>query len=135
MSFTRILLGIVVGALSTGIMLSLAYYLIAVTDTASSSPVGDVRNWSLVILAIGAIIGVILGGVSGAIIVSFQLNFFKAILFGFLFNLCLSVVFFIWSGGPLSNHFLKYTMLSVIIAGILNGAIVSLITSGEKSFG
>ena len=132
MSFTKIAMGILLGAGFSGIMLSLAYYFIAITDTTSSNPIGDARDWKWVILAIGAIIGAVLGGVSGGIIAGLQASFPKAVIIGFVLNLVLSMIFFVWSGGPMGNHFLKYSMISMIIAGVISAAMVSLLVSGKS---
>src|SRR5438045_2258333 len=97
----RILMGILAGAAGSGVMLALAYYFIAMTDTSTESPIGSVPDWKWVILAIGAMVGALLGGVAGGTIAGLQANFFQAILIGFFLNLAVGAVFFVWSGGPL----------------------------------
>lgn len=105
MNFLKISLAIVIGALSTGATLSIATYFLSLNR--SSSGGGNFISFSNpenLIAIVGAILGVIIGGISSAVIVGFQLNFLKAILFGFIFNFLLGIALLIITQEPWTNN-------------------------------
>ena len=132
MGSTKIFMGIFLGAICSGVMLSLAFYFFAVTATNTESPVGNAKDWKWAIFAFGAILGLVIGGAFGAIIAGFRLNILKAMLLGFILNFVLGAAFFVYTGGSQDKN-LFYCLFALILTGVINGAIVSMVNGGGKS--
>ena len=123
MDLSKIVLGTVAGALFTAIAYVILSYFI--TDFGIS------LAWLIGALYF-AICGAIIGGIAGAIIASLNLNLFIGMLFGLLFNLFISIILFFLMGSGRDNE-LHYAYIASIIIGAINGAVVPLIISSQKS--
>lgn len=133
MNFLKFCLAIVISALSTGAILSTASYFLSLNHSSVGS--GNFISFSNpenLVAIIGAILGVIIGGISSVIIVGFQLNILKAILFGFVFNFLLSAALLIITQESWANKYMRYTFYALIINGIIISAIISLIKIDGK---
>lgn len=131
MSLIRIVSAVGISVIFTGLLLAVIFYLNE-KNSNSSTLLGPASDWAWLGLAGGAICGLIIGGISGAVITGFQLNPPKALLFGLVFNLFLDCAFYIISGGGW-NDSLTYDALAMPVVGMINGAIVSFVGVGSKS--
>lgn len=131
MNSTKMIIGTSIGAIFTGIILAITFYLTE-KNSNSSTVLYPASNWARLGLVFGAICELIIGAISGAVIVNFQLGITKAILFGLIFNLLLGGAFYIYTGGGW-NDSLTLDFFALIIVGIINAAIVSLVNVGQKS--
>ena len=91
----------------------------------SSTGLGPASDWAWLGLIFGAVLGAIIGAISGVVIVGFKLKVLNAILFGLIFNLVLGAVFF---------FIVRVDVLALILIfiGMINGAVVSLISVGRS---
>ena len=130
MNTTKIVSGIAISALFTAIVLAVLFYF-SEKNSNSSTMLGPASDWAWLGIVFGAICGLVIGAFSGAIIGGFQMNMFKAILFGLIFNLVLGIAFYIYTGGGW-NDSLTFDFFALVIVGMINGAIVSLVNAGGK---
>lgn len=127
MNVTKIILGTLIGAVFTGVVFSLVSYIITINDHSGGGSwiFGSAKEWWWLAIIAGFIIGVVIGGFSGAVITAFNFKLLIAVIFGGLFNLFLISAFYIfvesgWSDG------IAYKFYSLIPIGAVNGAVVSL---------
>jgi hypothetical protein len=128
----RVLTGILLGGGFSGACLAVVCYLAAVNDAAGSSFIGSNSTWSPFAAVVGAILGLVLGGISAAIITGFQLNFAKALVFEFCVNLSIAALLYLLiTNGPASDT-VRYPLYSLIPIGLINGEIISLLPSLQR---
>jgi hypothetical protein len=130
MDFTKLLLGITAGAVTTGICFTIALYCYELIFPSGGFGI----SWQLALIA-GVMYGVPIGGVIGAIITILQLSTVKGVLLGsflgFLIGFALSI-FGSMPGEVLDNKG-KYIIFAFIITGLLNGAVVSFLNSLQQT--
>ncbi len=124
MNFTNTLLGILTGAGFTGLALAIVQYF-GTINSPDSSLLGSERDWWVLAVATGLILGAILGGVSGAIIAGLGMSSLKAALFGGAVNL---IVFVAISLNDVSSG-IKFSLYFLVPTGVVNGIIVALISA------
>ena len=76
--------------------------------------------------------GIIIGGVSSLVIAGFQLNLLKAILFGFILNLLLSIALTIITQESWTNKYMRYTYFALVVSGMIINAFISLVLTGRN---
>ena len=131
MNVMKFCLAMLIGVLFTGVTLAVAGYCLSLSKASSRG--GNFISFSnpeYLIAIVGVVLGVIIGGISGATIFGFQLSFLRAVLFGLVFNLFISVVLFVWTEGDAD---VLPIFIVLILVGMANGAIVSLLNTGQKS--
>lgn len=129
----KTILSILIGVLSTGIVLSIAGYFLSLNSSSKSG--GNFISFSnpeILITIVGAILGVVIGGITSAIIVGLQLNLLKTVIFEFAFNFLLSVAILIITQESLTNKYMRYTFYALIVNGIITGAIIFLIKTNGR---
>ncbi len=131
MNGTKIILGVLVGSGFTGFTLAIASYF-ATINSPDSSILGSESDWWVFAILNGAVFGAIVGGLSGAIITGCKMAWFSAILFSGLLNFVISVTFFFLTNGGISAG-IRYTVYALIPIGFLNGVVVMLASSTQKS--
>ena len=128
----RVLIGILLGGVFSGVCLSFVCYLAAVNDADGSGFIGGNSTWSPFAAIAGVILGLILGGFSAAIITGFQMNLMKALIFEFCLNILIAtLIYLLITNGPASDT-VKYPLYFLVPIGLVNGAIVSLLPSLQK---
>lgn len=131
MEMAKIILGSIIGAIFTGLVLGVVAYFAAINDH-SSSLLGPSSTWWELAVIGGVVLGLIVGGFSGAIVAGFNLSFLNAAFFGGVFNFLLLSVFYILTNG-LASSSIKYSFYALIPIGIINTTIVSLFNSSQQS--
>lgn len=131
MNRTRLILGIVTGAAFTGIMLALAGYFITINST-DGGLLGPEKNWWIITVVTDLVVGILIGGVSGAAIRGFNLSSIKAVLFCGMLNLLIVAGFYFVTNGGMSEG-IRYSLYALIPIGLLNGIAVSLFSSTSKT--
>lgn len=116
---------VIIGALSTGAALSVISYLLSLYGPSSGGNFISFSNPETLLAIVGAMVGVIIGGITGAVVFGFQLNFIKAILFGFIFYFLLGVALIMVTQE--TNREMWFGLLAFSTNGIITGAIISLI--------
>lgn len=127
MGYTRVNFHICIGSVLTCVVLAAASYLI-VKNSSSGSILGPSSDWAWLGLLFGAVGGLVIGAISGAMIVSFQLEVVNAVIFALIVHLFLGGVFLIYAIGITQDDGLSLHFFVLAIVGTINGAIVSLIS-------
>jgi len=125
---SKILVGIAVSALFTGLAFSLAAYFYTIND-ASGSILGPASDWWAYSLAIGLIFGFVVGGVCGTLIVSLNLRLWQALIIGGLVNLLIVGGLLLLTEGGGKNFPMKCALYSLIPIGLLNGLVACFFAS------
>ena len=129
----RFFLSILIGVLSTGSVLSIAgYYLSLNSSSGGGGNFISFSNPEYLLAITGAIVGIIIGGVSSLVIVGFQLNLLKAILFGFILNLLLSIALTIITQESWTNKYMRCTFFALVVSGMIINAFISLIFTSRN---
>lgn len=128
MNPTKLILGIGLGAILSGIAFSVIGYFNTINDH-SSTLLGPVSGWWRLAIITSAIAGAIIGGVSGAVIVGFQLNIFKSALFGLVLNLLIILLLATFGDGEKD---LTFTYCASSLVGVVNGAVISLLSFWQQ---
>jgi len=132
MDFTKLLLGIAAGAITTGICFTIAFYCYELIFPTGGGFISFGISWRLALL-FGVMYGVPIGSVIGAIITILQLSTVKGILFGSFLGFLVGITLSIFASFPevLDNKG-KYIIFAFIITGLLNGAVVSFLNSSQQ---
>ena len=131
MNGTRLIFGIVTGTTFTGIMLALAGYFITINST-DGGLLGPEKNWWIIAVVTDLGVGILIGGVSGAVIVGFNLSSIKAVLFCGMLNLLIVAGFYFVTNGGMSEG-IRDSLYALIPIGLLNGIAVSLFSSTPQT--
>lgn len=127
----RIIPSIVAGALFTGFALGIAGYFIT-TNSTDGDWLGPERNWWPIFVVTDLIVGLVIGGLSGAVIEGFGLSLSKAVLFCLILNLLIVAGFYFVTNGGMSES-IRYSLYALIPIGLLNGIAVSLFSSTPQT--
>ena len=130
MNDTKMIFGVCTSILFTGVILSIVFYL-AEKSSNSSTVLGPASNWAWLGIVFGVCYGLIVGSLSGAIIVGFHLSILKATFFGLLLNFFLWAAFYVYTGGGW-NDSLTYDFYGSVLVGIANGVVISIINSWQN---
>lgn len=129
MNIIKIILGIIIGSLFTTfaavICLTVAAYL---TNNQDKLSIGLFLISAIYIV----FYALITGGVSGGVVIGFNFDIFRAVMFGFFYSLLIGGYLIFLSGGGLEDEVYYVYYASIVIGGI-NGAIVSLINLWQKT--
>ena len=128
MNFTSILLGILTGAGFTSLALAIVQYFGTINSGDGGSWIGSDSDFWMLAVATGLVFGAILGGISGAIIAGLGISSLKAALFGGVLNLLILSAFYIATDWQISSS-IKFSLYFLVPVGIVNGAIVALISA------
>ena len=127
----RILLGIIIGIFSEGLLLALAAYIVTINvpfnGGGSFMSVSEPEKLAAVG---GGIYGVLLGAVSGAIISGMGLNVGKSILVSVILYFICGILFIFWIGSdPFYEVTIGWLFAAILVSGIVSGFFVSLIVN------
>lgn len=114
---------VAIGSIFTGCALSIAGYFITINST-DGGWLGPESDWWPIMVVINLIAGLIVGGISAAIIVGFNLNFVKAVSLCGILNLLIVIGFYVFTNGLMSES-IRYSLYALIPIGLINGGIVS----------
>lgn len=127
MNESKLLLGIIIGAAFSGVTSAIASY-VAVINDHSGSFFGPASNWWDLAMIIGLVCGIVVGGLSAALIIGLKMGTLKAVLLGGFINLLIVAFFYFLTNGRMDDS-IKYWLYALIPIGIINGLIVSFFNS------
>jgi hypothetical protein len=124
MSFAKLLQGIVVGALFSGILSAIcAVYITLTSDTSDSFGLKAKDFWWLAMLYAG-FFGLIVGGILGGIVSALNLSLITAGLCGLIITIIPAIFFRLLSEGKFDENFIRFGIFFIAIA-TLTGIFVS----------
>lgn len=121
-SIKPIIASIIVGAVFTSLVFAPISYLFIIKD--HSGGFLPLSSWWILGVLVATVLGAMVGGISAAIIAIFDLGMIKAVILSGTINSSIFLALYIIEFGRLSFG-PKYSLLSLIPIGLLNGAVVS----------
>ncbi len=126
----RILVGIIIGIFSEGLLLASAVYIIVLNVPFTGGSFIAVSEPEKLAAIGGFIYGVILGAISGAIISALGLNVGKSILVSAMLYFICGILFIFWTGSdPFYEVIVGWLFVAILASGIVSGCIVSLLVN------
>jgi hypothetical protein len=125
-------LSVLIGSLSTSIVFSVMFYFLSLNSSSQSG--GNFISFSpadsaKILAIVGAVLGLIAGGVTSVIVIWLRLNLLKAIIFEFVFYCLVSIAILLITKESWTNDYMRYTFYAFMINGIIIGIILSIINS------
>jgi hypothetical protein len=121
-----IIKGILIGASFTGVMLAVVAYFGTINSNSGGGFLGPERDWWRIAVAEDFVLGVFIGGLSGAVIAGFNWNFTKALFLSGSMNLLLVVCVWLFLGNEGLSDSIKYSLYWLVPIGLITAAAVSL---------